>query len=451
MKKNLIKVVAYIVSAVLIISTFLTINVFADSNTYDVDRHLENTATLYFSHLYNNFANDQYNNCPYVAISMLLSYYDSFWNDRFISDEKSFDASGEFEINTMNVINSPGINRDYTYTSGIEGLEEAIDSFDTFFFVYELMRIGREVLGFDNITNEEYGWGLETDQEIELLETYLYQYAGFTTDEVEVKYLTYDQEGMSDLLVRNKAKELIQQGTPVLFSGYPSNSSLGHIMIAYDYDAGYDADGDIYFHTGWYHDEIFNGRSIMKESTIANIYSNSYSIIWLEIDESLLGHACAENYSNSMDAENYCMCLFPEHPEHNHLRYSTYAGYTSNNHTIYCLGCQESYTFPHDYGYSLYSNDKHRIYCMCGYSNYLPHVWGNKVGLFRRCLLCSALEGSGDIQYNSIGGNITYITDSGSYMLDNGVIYLSEADVELYYLGELDLNELINQNNYYAR
>lgn len=41
-------------------------------------------ATHYFYNLKNNFSNNLVGSCAYVALSMLLSFYDTYWDDSYI-------------------------------------------------------------------------------------------------------------------------------------------------------------------------------------------------------------------------------------------------------------------------------------------------------------------------------------------------------------------------------
>lgn len=43
-------------------------------------------ASQYFKNLNSNFGNNVYGTCTYVAIGMLLSFYDTYWDDNFIDD-----------------------------------------------------------------------------------------------------------------------------------------------------------------------------------------------------------------------------------------------------------------------------------------------------------------------------------------------------------------------------
>ena len=54
------------------------------------------------------------------------------------------------------------------------------------------------------------------------------------------------------------------------------------------------------------------------------------------------------------------------------------------------------------------------------------------------------MAGSGGILLEA-SGEIIYLTESGSYLRPDGIVMLSDVDVELYLAGELDINALIRQ------
>ena len=81
----------------------------------------ENYAQSYFRHLTNNYPVNHYGSCSYVAISMLLSYYDTFYDDNIIPEQydvSSENAANETTLSKYNMVNrnnSPGVLED-TFT-----------------------------------------------------------------------------------------------------------------------------------------------------------------------------------------------------------------------------------------------------------------------------------------------------------------------------------------------
>lgn len=70
-------------------------------------------STYYFSQLKQNFGNNIKGSCTYVALAMLLSYYDSYWNDSIIPE--GYDMISMLEENELPLlVESPGIYTEVT-------------------------------------------------------------------------------------------------------------------------------------------------------------------------------------------------------------------------------------------------------------------------------------------------------------------------------------------------
>ena len=82
----------------------------------------------------------------------------------------------------------------------------------------------------------------------------------------------------------------------------------------------------------------------------------------------------------------------------------------------------------HTHSYTLYrsySSTQHKAICTCGDYILQYHIVDNS----GRCVRCLAIVSSG-IRPLTLG-NVTYITENGSYILPNGVIMLVEADMDI--------------------
>lgn len=75
-----------------------------------------NYASYYFFNLRENFGNNAFGTCSYVSLGMLLSFYDTYWDDSIIPEEydaiANFDSSrqagADFDLLPLD-ISSPGI------------------------------------------------------------------------------------------------------------------------------------------------------------------------------------------------------------------------------------------------------------------------------------------------------------------------------------------------------
>ncbi len=69
---------------------------------------LNTFASMYFSHLKENFPYNTHGTCSYVAISMLLSFYDTYFNDFIIADDYETETKMQNDVIPKD-IESPGI------------------------------------------------------------------------------------------------------------------------------------------------------------------------------------------------------------------------------------------------------------------------------------------------------------------------------------------------------
>lgn len=84
--------------------------------TSGISNYQGNYMKTYFDNLTCNFGNNQHGSCGYIAIGMVLSYYDTIWNDNIIPenfDAPSYSKDTNFLINR----NSPGYKNEYTLDS----------------------------------------------------------------------------------------------------------------------------------------------------------------------------------------------------------------------------------------------------------------------------------------------------------------------------------------------
>lgn len=280
---------------------------------------IDSYAANYYSSLINYFGYNSQDTCAYVALGMLLTYYDSFKHDNFVPDNLIV-KSEEGESGYPLLYGSPGnlyektlvtnyANQNKTYTQFIN------DHKNQSLHAY-LISLGMgSSLNFYNSSNLRTGGteslGITSSQLLSLLIHYLYSVRGFTIRQVTI-ITKFVEDGHSADSIRSEMISKITAGVPVLYFGYKYSSNsgneniiaggIGHAMIAYDYDA---SNGNIYVHKGL----NFEESSDALESTLSNSGYTTYGgIIWLEINESLLPHVCCDNYSEN---NSYvCGCQF---------------------------------------------------------------------------------------------------------------------------------------------
>lgn len=448
------------------------------------------------------------NTCPYVAMSLLLTFYDSYWDDSFVENDY------EWENGTYNSSND-NLMETFAPTEEAEDWENYIDNnvpngeyaypyyriyaLDHYSFFLEPYLVSLGVsLGLHPDPNESLG--LNSAEIVQVLSHYLYNVCNFSTSQIEVKYL-HEYNGDIDTVMRNQ----INNGFPVIYLGrrISNGATFGHALIAY----GIDETNDVLLHTGW-------GRNEFQKSSNTP-YNSSRGIIWLEINEENLPHQCSDAYHDSSDAtKTYCACqIYSSHPYHNNNHISIsgnldydeayhwtngchcgnpgpdsvvtphnfnyvvtpgstthhaecdtcdYSDFEDHNynqlisvsdthHTVSCVcGLNEGTEEHYNHHYARNDKFKHHVYCECGhYIGTSFHVVSAQgVGLFKICIHCGEKLKMNEVIVPVPGGGIqstnqiTYITEDGSYVDGNGIIYLVESDMALYLAGELDVYAL---------
>lgn len=340
---------------------------------------------------------------------MLLSFYDSYWSDDFISEE--YDKKGELENETGNVI-SPGIDKEYEWSdySNYTNYDDFIDDNADKYFHLFLLQLSRSYLGEEdnvNLNSDEDSSNIESDEidySIDLYgaENIINDYLALRSSEssafreissnITVRVSSYNDIIHKDFdnpdnVIRSEMIEKIKQGIPVIYCGFSSDS--GHSMIAYDYD---EINDKIYFHTGWSSDTVMTD----KDDT-SFVYDTNTSILWFEITDESLIHTHSYNYEyidivetgtflcacqlysvfldhinnhfyvNSYDSTGHfsgCTCGDKVNVESHDLRYYRYG---TSMHGYFCLDCEYAEKESHNYNiFSTISASGHTMKCICG-------------------------------------------------------------------------------------
>lgn len=234
-----------------------------------------NYAPYYFKSLTSNYGYNSYNSCGYIATAMLLSFWDTYWDDNII--EEKYDVNAELMVNHSSLndddyLESPGVAKEpqYIYDADINSYHDYIMDYSDEYFQFLLLEMGSNLFGSDFSPDGNYymdrSW-YET-----LLSNYLYNYRGYSTNDVEIIVA-------SNSNARTQAINLIKQGIPVKLS--LSNYYGGHAVIGYDYD---EQRREIYCHAG-----------LGSELTHVTIDQIGYSSIV---------HMCAIKFNNSHSHSN---------------------------------------------------------------------------------------------------------------------------------------------------
>ncbi|MGM9813536.1 MAG: hypothetical protein ACI32C_01295 [Candidatus Enteromonas sp.] len=196
----------------------------------------EKYQTYYFSKLDRNKGDNTKGSCGFVATGMLLSFWDTYWDDDIV--EEKYEAKTTLGDGYINLFaESPGI---------IQEPEELAKANNDKYFEYipieadnyfhfkltDLFQKNVRAIGPN-------GYGLEYGDYVNFYRYYAYVYLGYSTDDVEII--------CSYLNVRNQTIDLIKRGIPVKL-GIGSSDMEHHAVVAYDYDEAIDS---IYCNFGW--------------------------------------------------------------------------------------------------------------------------------------------------------------------------------------------------------
>ena len=126
------------------LSSVMCITASASSSTYKEHVSCVNEHFAWMQHENDSSTEERYpsndvGNCPFVAMSLLLSYYDAYWHDDFVPDDivpddnvdNNLETMGVIDTNTGEIVKDFNLkleNEDWTLELyGIDSLEELTD------------------------------------------------------------------------------------------------------------------------------------------------------------------------------------------------------------------------------------------------------------------------------------------------------------------------------------
>lgn len=283
-------------------------NIFYSNNNEENIFLKNNYAPLYFRNLRTNFGNNVFNSCTYVAMGMLLSYYDTYWNDNIIPE--NYDKNSAFWNSSSSLpqmdTESPGVlfePNDYVKDiSGEEYLDFINQNKDTYFHL-NLIDQGINYLQ-SNLNANSLDLGVSPNKIPNLFGNY---FSLSNNPDIQVQ-IEYKNEYFAEDFTLEKLKE----GKPVLIVvryGSADEQQYYHTMIACDYD---ESQNSIYVHTGW-RDESTNktlshislDKIVLGESTDNLIY---YAVA---LDFSGTSHRHSNNYRRFVNSDTgVCACTY---------------------------------------------------------------------------------------------------------------------------------------------
>lgn len=237
--------------------------------------------SVYFANLRENIGNNRFGSCSYVALSMLLSFYDSYWSDLFIPETYDVEptsgfttlSSADFALPSF-YAESPGISFEPTGDIGSLSLDDYLSyvaANSDLYFQCKLISLSQTYLGSAKFEDNINPLGMTLRDISDFLAYYLYEYRNFTTSQIAI-------DSCNDRsIVRSYTINKIQSGVPVILRS-ESSSLGGHAFIAYDYDEKLD---EIYVHTGW-RDEN-SGKTLSHVSLSSTGFTNLSDALCLNV------------------------------------------------------------------------------------------------------------------------------------------------------------------------
>lgn len=287
-------------------------------DTDNVDESRKDFKYEYFRGLTDNFGENVFNSCGYVAIGQLLSYYDTYLDDDIIDEKYDIQSFGDgFDMisrhNSPGVLNDPpivgltGKNSSLLYLNYLKSVRDQS-------FQAELICQGNELGYFNTSYSIDNCCRTNFEQRMELLDYYL------APKDITYDFVYIDSQGESRKSdeVRKFTIEQIKKGNPVLLNiGYFFKSGGGHVAIAYDYDEKKD---EVYCHMGW-HDGSDTHQT--PESVKKPCY---YGALIIDFDSS--SHRHSNNYVvfDGDNSKGYC---------YNNSKVKTYYNHQHNYELVY--------------------------------------------------------------------------------------------------------------------
>ena len=293
----------------------------------------------YFYNL-NNFTNNASNNCGYIAINLLLDYFDSFWDDDIIPEKYDYNSNGDFD--KLGTTESPSstfqknMKYDYPFAYHMQ-----LD--DTNFMKY-LIDIAIENKIIDNIYHTD-SLKMNYKQLVDFMHYYLKSYTSSECVFNEIKYnidnrfslKEYDENMTNDEFFREQTKNLIKKGIPVILL-VTEGIYGGHAVVAYDYSEENDI---IYCHFG------YDGKTHVDYRSRYPYIRSMYAIS----PQDLHSHKHCDNYIDLL-GEKYCSCKLLNH--------------------------------NHDFGYVSFPKN-HKAHCYCGFNHLGSHI----LNVYNVCIYCN--------------------------------------------------------------
>lgn len=300
-------------SAVYNVSSFdepaVEVSLLAEEKQEDI--HRRSYASAYFSNLNNNFPVNSHGTCSFTSLSMLLSYYDSFWGEAFVDDR--YEEQSHFVIDeSFGDRYGPGF---CTESPGVtpEPLSDVSSLSYSQYFAYSkahrdiylqsaLISTASDVFGWPISGNIDNPFALSFSQMERLISRYRCSDGSLLTDKMRFIALPKNYDSYD---VETFVCEAIETGNPVLLNvvvNPNSDHEYRHTVLAYDFLFS-DARKDIYVHPGWHG---VDGRKALTHVSLKQLSKNTAFSAKDFLGDCVIESALRfERLSNWEPSENY--------------------------------------------------------------------------------------------------------------------------------------------------
>ncbi len=415
--------------------------------------------TSYFDNLTYNLGMNYKGSCGYVAIGMLLSYYDSFLDDNIIPEQYDISSNG-YDGDIITRRNSPGILRDiianpnfpgnssYGYYLNANEYYSYINSIAEISLHAKLIMLGAE-RGYYDFSDNTNPAGTNFRIRYNILNDYFQNILGYSTSDYSINYINKESNPNMSNDVRQFTIEKIQNGQPVLLS--IGGNDGGHVVIAYDYDESLDK---LYCHFGWGANKThitIESEDFTTYKTALSInfnfqhtHSNNYGITTINNNIPTTSYYCYDNDLLTLIIHNYTYD-YVNMSSSNHIAFCKCGKSELQAHNFISNVCEKcGCIHTHQFNQWIYlNNSSHIEKCECGKSGSITRrhaIKSSDVGKrYVKCIECNYLldmnKDKALISYNSTF--VQLVTINGSYILPSGVVVLADKDINDYFTNSL--------------
>lgn len=399
MKKHK-QLISIILIATLLFGIF-SVNIYASEDNIVYSKVLHH----HFHKLYGNIPSNYHNNCGYVAMSMVLSFYDCYWSDEFVAENYE---GVKPNINENNLYPNFSVTLKDEELSDVEKTDETdyrtfIEKNKNNYLHSHLLSLGINK-GLHPTNDEKEGFEITIIEMAEILDDYFdevfgagdYYSADGTYDEtlpITIHIVSARNNGGQTQNVINSIKEQINNGNPVIYrgdkikrpsggatrsSGSSGDDYIGHFMVAYYIE---DSE-DIVFHT--------SNSSDSYVSFSDTEYNLNIEALWMEINENVFEHDCSDNYRWAPTNSNVCSCIAYKdmHPAHVHEDSGIYISSNATRHIYGCVWGDIGEASHNHNSNSVVSNSLHKSICSCGYKYTEMHFFKQTTPRYSVCVYC---------------------------------------------------------------